>query len=275
MSFNLRHSASFINMLAGPIQSRHLIYQMTKREVIGRYRGSIFGLAWSFFNPLIMLAVYTIVFSVVFNARWSAGSDSKSEFALALFVGLIIHNVIAESLIKSPSLLIENMSYVKKVVFPIETLSWVVIGGTLFHSLISLGVWTVFYLYVHQTIQWTIIFLPLIFIPLILFSMGISWMLASAGVYIKDIKQMTSVFATFLLFMSPIFYPASRLPESFQTIIYLNPLTFIIEQARDVLLWGNLPNWTGLIISFVVSLLVAWSGFYFFQLTRKWFADYI
>jgi len=273
MNPNAKHSASPLEMIASAWQHRDLIIQMTKREVIGRYRGSVLGIAWSFFNPLIMLAVYTLVFSTVFQAKWHTGSTSKTEFALVLFIGMIVHGVLAESLINSPSLMLRHVSYVKKVVFPLEILPWVTLGSTLFHTLISIVVWSLFYMLVNVSFQWTAIFVPLVFLPLILFSLGISWMLASLGVYIRDIAQMTGVLTTILLFMSPVFYPASRLPEPYQTIIYLNPLTFVIEQARDVLMWGNMPNWTGLLIATVLSVLVAWLGFFWFQKTRKGFSD--
>lgn len=273
MNPNARHGCSPVVMLRNAVEHRHLIFQMTKREVVGRYRGSILGLAWSFFNPLIMLAVYTVVFSTVFQAKWGVGSESKTGFALVLFIGMIVHGVLAESMNNSPSLMLRNISYVKKVVFPLDILPWVVMGSTLFHSLVSVLVWLLFYLMVNQTLQWTAIFLPLVFIPLIFFSMGVSWMLASLGVYIRDIGQMTGMLTTVLLFMSPIFYPASRLPEPYQTIIYLNPLTFVIEQARDVLMWGNLPDWSGNTVALIVSFFVAWLGFVWFQKSRHGFAD--
>ncbi len=246
---------------------------MTKREVIGRYRGSMLGIAWSFFNPLIMLAVYTVVFSTVFQAKWGVGSESKIEFSLVLFIGMIVHGILAESMNNSPSLMLRNISYVKKVVFPLEILPWVVMGSTLFHALISIIVWMFFYIIVNDVVQWTVVFVPLVFLPLVLFSVGVAWLLASLGVYIRDIAQMMGVLTTVLLFLSPIFYPASRLPEPYQTIIYLNPLTFIIEQARDVLMWGNMPNWFGMGVAYIVSLLVAWAGFAWFQKTRTGFAD--
>lgn len=273
MNPNARHKISVFEMLSSVYRHRNLIIQMTKREIIGRYRGSMFGIAWSFFNPLIMLAVYTIVFSTVFQAKWGVGSDSKTEFALVLFVGMIVHGVLAESMNNSPSLILRNVSYVKKVVFPLETLPWVVMGSTLFHAFISLVVWVLFYAVVNHSMQWTVVFLPLVLFPLIFFSLGVSWMLASLGVYIRDIGQMTGILTTILLFMSPIFYPASRLPEPYQTIIYINPLTFVIEQARDVLMWGNMPNFTGMVIAYLIGLLVAWIGFAWFQKTRQGFAD--
>ena len=220
-----------------------------------------------------MLAVYTIVFSTVFAAKWGTSTGSKTEFALVLFVGMIVHSVLAESMLNSPSLMLRNASYVKKVVFPLEILPIVIAGSTLFHAFISIVVWVLFYVVVNHTIHWTVVFLPVVFFPLALFSLGVSWMLASLGVYIRDIGQITGVAVTILLFMSPIFYPASRLPEPFRTVIYLNPLTFIIEEARDILMWGHAPQWDKMLIAYIVSSLVAWVGFAWFQKTRQGFAD--
>lgn len=255
--------------------NRQLIWQMTKREIIGRYRGSVLGLTWSFFHPLIMLAVYSFVFSVVFQARWNTGGGSKAEFALALFVGMIVHGLMAECVNRAPGTILSNQSYVKKVVFPLEILPWISMGAALFHIAVSLSVWAVFYLFINHTLHWTVLFAPLIFMPLILLTMGISWFLASTGVYLRDIGQITGVITTVLLFMSPVFYPASRLPEPYRTLLFLNPLTFVIEQMRDVLMWGKLPNFTGLLIALFVGSLVAWLGFVWFQKTRRGFADVI
>lgn len=255
------------------IKYRNLTLQLVKREVVGRYKGSLFGLAWSFFNPLIMLALYTIVFNTIFQSRWSTGSQSKTEFALVLFIGMIIHGVIAETLGRTPSLILYNVSYVKKIVFPLEILPWVMMGSTLFHAIVSLCVWVLFYLLANQSIQWTIVFLPLLIFPLVMFSMGLAWMLSSLGVYLRDVAQITAVISSILLFVSPVFYPVSRIPERFLTLFYLNPLTFIIEQARDVMMWGKMPNFHGIGILLITSLCAAWIGFIWFQKTRKGFAD--
>ncbi|WP_417385718.1 ABC transporter permease [Gimesia sp.] len=260
-------------MLQSLIVNRRLIYQMAKREVIGKYRGSILGLAWSFFNPLIMLVVYTFVFSVVFKARWGVGSNSKTEFALALFIGMFIHGLLAECVNKAPGLIVGNVSYVKKVVFPLEILSWIALVATLFHTLVSLLVWAIFFVIVNHTFHWTAIFLPFLFIPLILFTMGITWFLASFGVYLRDVGQITGVFLMVLMFMSPVFYPTSIFPEKYQPILYANPLTFIIEQSRDILMWGKLPHWGGIFILTFLGSVVAWLGFAWFQKTRRGFAD--
>ncbi|WP_336275055.1 ABC transporter permease [Vreelandella indica] len=253
---------------------RELIARLIKRDVLGRYKGSLLGLAWSFVTPIIMLVIYTFVFTVVFNARWGVeGEESKGVFALQLFAGLIVHGLLAEVLTRSPSLILINTNYVKKVVFPLEILPLIPLGSALFHAAISSLVLILAQLVVLGSIPWTFWMLPLVLLPLIVLTMGISWLLASLGVFLRDIGQTMGLIATMLLFLSPIFYPISALPESFHGVIHANPLTFIIEQARVVLLEGRLPDIGGLIKYLAVSLGVAWLGFAWFQKTRKGFAD--
>ena len=246
---------------------------MTQREVVGRYRGSVLGLFWSFFNPVLMLVVYTFVFSVVFKARWHAGSDSKTEFAIVLFVGLIVHGLFAECANRAPGLILGNVNYVKKVVFPLEILPWMIMGSALFHAGVSTAVLLCFYALVNVSLQWTAIFLPLILAPFILFTMGFAWFLSSIGVFLRDVGQTIGIITTVLLFLSPVFYSVTVLPESYRMYLYFNPLTFIIEQARNVLIWGKMPDWNGLAIYSVVGLATAWLCFAWFQKIRKGFAD--
>lgn len=253
---------------------RELIARLIKRDVLGRYKGSLLGLAWSFVTPIIMLFIYTFVFTVVFNARWGVeGEESKGVFALQLFAGLIVHGLLAEVLTRSPGLILINTNYVKKVVFPLEILPLIPLGSALFHAAISSLVLILAQLVVLGSIPWTFWMLPLVLLPLIVLTMGISWLLASLGVFLRDIGQTMGLIATMLLFLSPIFYPISALPESFHGVIHANPLTFIIEQARIVLLEGRLPDIGGLFKYLAVSLGVAWLGFAWFQKTRKGFAD--
>lgn len=254
--------------------NHQLIWQMSKREVLGRYRGSMMGLAWSFFNPIFMLAVYTFVFSVVFKARWGVDTSAgQGSFAVILFAGLIVHGLLAECLNRSPSLILSNVNYVKKVVFPLEILPWVVLVSALFHTSISVLVLLVAELVLMHSVPWTILLLPIVWLPFVIGIMGVCWFLASLGVYLRDVAQITGLVTTVLLFMSPVFYPLSALPEKFQVWLLLNPLTFVIEQTRQVVVWGNLPNWNGLLIYTVFACIVAWLGFAWFQKTRGGFAD--
>jgi lipopolysaccharide transport system permease protein len=266
-------STSPKEMIASLWRNRSLAKALIQREVVGRYRGSFMGILWSFFNPVFMLVIYTFVFSVVFKARWNAGSDSKTEFALVLFAGLIVFNLFAECFNRAPGLILANVNYVKKVVFPLEILPWVALGSAMFHALISLGVWLIAYLILFGVPHITVLLLPLVILPLLLFIMGLTWGLASLGVYLRDVSQFIGVFTTVLMFLSPIFYPASALPEEYRHLLLLNPLTPAIEQARDVLFWGKVPDMTMLFVSLLLAALVAWLGFAWFQKTRKGFAD--
>ncbi len=246
-----------------------LVFQLAKRDIAGRYRGSLLGLAWSFVNPLLMLAVYTFVFGMVFRGQ---GSD-RTGFALSLFAGLIIFNLFSECITRSPMLIVTNPSYVKKVVFPLELLPWVSLGSALFHAAASLLVLLLFLLISGRGIHATVLLTPLIIMPLIPVILGASWILSSIGVYIRDIGNLVGMGMTVLMFLSPIFYPASALPEKVRPWLFLNPLGLIIEQTRNVLLSGVLPDWKSLVIYLAVALPFAWVGRVWFNKTRKGFAD--
>ena len=266
-------SASPREMAASLWRNRNLINASVKREVLGRYRGSALGILWSFFNPLFMLAVYTIVFSVVFKARWGGGSDSKAEFALVLFAGLMMFNLFAECINRAPGLILSNVNYVKKVVYPLEVLPAITLLSAMFHALISLCVWLLAYCLFFGVPHATVLLLPFIIFPFVMFIMGLSWILASLGVYLRDVSQIIGVITSVLMFMSPIFYPASALPENYRHLIYLNPLTPVIEMTRDVLYWAQIPNLQLLVIYWLATSFIAWIGFAWFQKTRKGFAD--
>lgn len=256
-------------------RNRQLIVQMTKREVVGRYKGSAMGLVWSLFNPLFMLVIYTFVFSEIFKSRWGGvgGDDSKTQFAVVLFVGMIVLSLFSEVVNRAPGLILSNVNYVKKVVFPLEILPVVSTGAALFHSLISLGVLLAAFVIFNGYLYWTVVLIPVILIPLVIVTLGLAWMLASLGVFLRDVSQTIVIFTTVLTFISPVFYPVTAVPEEFRPWLMANPLTFIIEQAREVLIWGHLPDGWGLGIYTLAASLVAWAGYFLFQKTRKGFAD--
>jgi lipopolysaccharide transport system permease protein len=266
-------SSSPLAMLSSFWTNRSLIAQMVRREVIGRYRGSTMGIAWSFFHPVLMLTVYTFVFSVIFKTRWSAESTSKTEFALLLFAGLIVFNLFAECANRAPTLILSNINYVKKVVFPLEILPWVALGSALFHALISLGVWTLAYTIFFGIPHATTLLMAVVILPLLLFIAGLTWALAALGVYLRDVSQFIGIVTTVLMFLSPIFYPASAIPEKYRVLLNLNPLTSAVEQTRDVLFWGKVPDPLVFLAYLAGATLVAWLGFIWFQKTRKGFAD--
>ncbi|WP_246009095.1 ABC transporter permease [Vreelandella nanhaiensis] len=274
---NALPNTSVLQFFKSVIKNRHLVNQMTKRDVVGRYRGSFIGIGWSFLHPLLMLAVFTFVFSAVFQMRWgvpiNGQEEGKGVFAIVLFIGLIIHSFLAEILTRSPSLIVSNTNYVKKVIFPLEIMPWVSVLSALIHASISIIVWLFAYLLLIGIPGWQVVFLPLVMIPLITLALGVAYLLASLGVFMRDIGQTMGVISSVLLFLSPVFFPLERLPEQFQTYFLLNPLTFMIQQAREVLIWKSLPDFYGLIIYMLVASLVFLLGFTWFQKTRKGFAD--
>jgi lipopolysaccharide transport system permease protein len=219
--------------------------------------------------------VYTFVFSEIFKSRWggAGGDDSKTQFAVVLFVGMIVLSFFSEVLNRAPGLILSNVNFVKKVIFPIEILPVIAMGAALFHSLISLGVLLAAYVLFNGYLHWTVIFTPLVLLPLVILTTGFAWMLASLGLYLRDVGQTIGTITTLLMFLSPVFYPVTAVPERFRQFILANPLTFIIEQAREVLIWGHQPDWIGLSTYTLVAVFIAWVGYAWFQKTRKGFAD--
>ena len=273
MDIHQKHPFCPADMLRSLWRNRALLYRFIVREVVGRYRGSFFGLAWSFFHPLLMLAIYTIVFSMVFEAKWSEQSQSPVGFSLVLFVGMILHGFFSECIVRSPTVVLTNVNYVKKVVFPLEILPPAALGSALFHAAISFGVLLGMFVALHGLPPPTLVAAPILMIPLVLVAVGASWFLASLGVYVRDVGQIASVLATVLLFLSPVFYSASAVPAPMRWIMRINPLAITIGQMRDSVLWGRWPDLSTLAIYFLLSLLFAWLGFAWFQKTRTGFAD--
>jgi lipopolysaccharide transport system permease protein len=234
------------------------------------------GILWSFVNPVLMLAVYTFVFSVVFKARWTEGGDqSQIGFAVTLFAGLIVFGIFSECVNRAPQLIVSQPNYVKKVVFPLEILPWVSLLAALFHAAISLVILIALLLMTEHRIHLSAILLPVILLPLVLGTMGLGWFLSSLGVFLRDIGQIVGVATTALLFLTPIFFPVSALPPRLQVLSKLNPLALPIEQARDALIFGRPLEWTAYGLSLVVSLVVLYLGYWWFEKTRRGFADVI
>lgn len=255
-----------------------LLLSLMRREIAGRYRGSALGMLWSLLTPLFMLAVYTLVFGVVLKARWTApgqagAEHSTAEFAVILFAGLLVFQFFSEVLIGAPGLIVSNRNYVKKIVFPIHILPVVVTGAALFHTAVSLLVLLAFAWFVFGGIAWTIALAPAVFTPLVVLTLGLAWALAAIGVYFRDICQILPPLLTAMMFLSPIFFPRTAMPEGLQPYLLLNPLSIPVEAFRDVTLFGVMPNWTALGYYSLVALIVAWLGGWFFRLTSRGFAD--
>lgn len=268
---DLRHSPSAV--VASLWENRRLVWQLTKRDVVGRYRGSLLGLAWSLFHPLLMLSIYTLVFGYIFHARWGSEVSNTADFAIVLFAGMIVFGIFSEAVTRAPGLLVAHTNYVKKVVFPLECLPWVPLGAALFHAAASLFVLLIANVIFRASLPWTTALLPLVLAPVLLLSIGLAWLLASLGVYVRDVGQAVGVLTTVLLFLSPVFYPGTALPESVRGILLLNPLAIVIEQTRTVLIGGEPPSWAALAWCYVVTLSIACLGLLWFDRTRAGFAD--
>ena len=266
-------SSNPLSLLKSVTSHRELLMALTKRLVIGRYKGSVFGLFWSFANPIFMLAIYTFVFSFIFKGKWDVAMEAQGSFAMILFMGLIIFNFFSECLTTSASLILSNANYVKKVVFPLEILPWVNLGNAFFHFSVSLFTWLIGSLLVFQSISIYLLLIPVILLPFIILILGLSMLVSALGVFVRDIGQFVGLLVTAMMFLTPIFYPMSRVPEEYRMAILLNPLTIPVMEMRNVLIFDRLPDWQLLSIYSVVSVIVCSVCFILFQKMRRGFAD--
>lgn len=251
---------------------RHVFWELTKRDVAGRYSGSFLGLLWSFFNPLLMLAVYTLSFRVFLGMRWP-NATSGADFSLMIFCGMIVHSMMAECLTRGPGVIVSQSNLVKRVVFPLAILPCVMVASTLFNALLTLLVLLIFVLVTQHGIHPTVLYLPLLYAPYVLLLCGVSWLMASLGVFVRDVSQVAGVLTSLLMFLSPVFYPASNLHEPYRGWMALNPLTLMIEQTRQLVLFGRTPDWKALAVYSLVATAVMLFGYVWFQRTRDGFAD--
>lgn len=271
----MRVTAMHDNMFKGLFLHRALLWALIKRDFIGRYKGSVMGVAWSLFNPLLMLAIYTVVFSVAFKARWGSGDESKGAFAIVLFSGMIVHSFFAECLNRAPSIILSHANYVKKVVFPLEILPWMALVSALLHFLVSFLVLLIFCVLAGMPIRAGVVLTPILILPLVLVTIGLSWMFAALGVYLRDLSQLVNVLTTVAMFLAPVFYPIENLPPTYQSLILWNPITLPIGQLRDAMLWGKPLQWGAWVISLAIGAVTSYLGYWWFQKSRRGFADVI
>jgi len=272
----VHHFLNPVRIVRHLLRHRQLIYQLTRREVAIRYRGSFLGIAWALIQPFMMLYVYTFVFSVIFQARWGvSGGESRVDFAMALFIGMISFSVFAEVANTAPLLILNNVNYVKKVVFPLEILIVVRLLSTLINALFALLVLACGILAFYHSFHWTVVLLPVVWLPLICLTLGCGYFLASFGVFIRDLGAAVNILTTMLFFLTPIFYPISAVPEQFRIFSRLNPLAAIVEDARRVVLWGITPEWPFWGIGLAAAVLVWILGFVWFVKSKRAFADVV
>ncbi|HVJ62600.1 MAG TPA: ABC transporter permease [Tahibacter sp.] len=252
---------------------RSLTWELAKRDVLGRYRGASFGLLWSVLSPFLMLIVYTVAFGTILKSRWPQQVEGGVDFALILFVGLIVHGFFAECLSRAPNLVVGNPSYVKRVVFPLEILPWPMLLSAFFHAAMNFVVYALLHVVRFGSPPWTIVLAPVVLLPLALVGAGLGWLLSALGVYLRDIGQITGVVAAAMLFLSSALVPVETLTPAQRFVFELNPLTFIIDQTRDVALWGRQPDWSGLGLYTIGALAFCYVAYTVFRATRSGFAD--
>lgn len=256
-----------------PVRHTYLIWQMAKREILGRYKGSVLGLGWSLLYPLLLLATYTFVFRLIFKARWPGVDDHPGNFALNIFAGLVLFTLFSEVVGRAPRAVVDQPNLVKRVIFPLEVLPWVGVAGAVFHAALSLAVLLGGVLLMQGALTPSALATPLIMLSMLPMLLCMGWLLAGFGVFLRDIGQMVAPVLNVMMFLTPILYPASALPLRIQPWLVVNPLTLPIESLRSALLLGQWPAWGSLLLySLVWTVLAALAAFGFWRL-RPSFAD--
>ena len=257
-----------------PLRFRSLFRQFLRREILGRYRGSMLGITWAFITPLLMLGVYTFVFVGVFKARWPGAEESGGlAFALRLFAGLMVFNLFSEVVGRAPTLIVEQPNLVKKVAFPLELLPFITLGSALFHFFLSTVILLTGVVVFDHQLPVTILLLPLVILPLLPLLLGLGWLLAALGVFVRDIGPIVGLSVSLLMFLSPVFYSSSSLSPRWQFWMGLNPLTPVIENLRLVVFSGAMPNWGDWCLALGAACVMAVFGAWIFRMTRDGFAD--
>ena len=256
---------------------RELLWQLTLRNIELRHKGSHLGLIWSFLSPLLMLALYVLVFGYIFGGSFGViHGETRVDYALGIFIGLTIFHLLAETLALSPSLIVGNPNFVKKVVFPLEILPAANVGAALFHMLISLGLVLASLVLCGRGAGWDLLLLPAILLPVVLLCAGCAWLFSALGVFFRDIAQIMQFLTMALMFSSAVFYPSAKIitgaPAAW-TVLRFNPILLAIELARDAALWSRPMNYHHLAYLYAAGLTACYLGYAAFRKMKPAFAD--
>ena len=255
-----------------------LLKRLTRRELEARYKGSALGLGWAALLPLVMIGIYSFVFGNIMRSRWiepANGADGIYSFAMLMFAGFILFGIFAEAIGRGPGLMLENPSYIKKVVFPLDLMPWVVVTTAFVSAVIAFAVFLILFLMLYGLPPVTILLLPLVTLPVVLITLGLTYFLASFGVFLRDLRQFVPLITTALLFLSPVFYPLDAVPEQFKGVIALNPMTIAVVEARQVIFWGQIPDPLEWSLYTLAGFVLASLGHAWFSRTKKGFADVV
>ena len=257
------------------LRNGQLYRRVLVRDIQSLFRGSALGLAWIVVIPLVLVAIYTFVFGMVLSSAWSERTHTRLEVPLLFFTGLTVFGFFMEVVGRSPNFIRENGVYVKKIVFPLEILPWVLIGTALFKFAINFALLLAFLAIFTGGLPARALLLPLVLVPFLLMTAGLSWFLAAVGTYVRDLPHAIQALAPIIMFVSPIFYAVEQVPEPFRGLYYANPLTFVLESVRGLLFFDTTPSATGLLAFAAASLFVFSAGYAFFQRARPGFADVV
>lgn len=256
------------------LRHQFLLRQLVRKNVATAYQGSLVGVSWILLRPLLTLAIYGFCFGVVFQGRFFRQTTGGSlEFAMVLFVGLTIFSLLSEMLTVAPSLVAGNANFVKRVVFPLDLLVPAQLGAALVQLTMSAVVFLAGRAFLDPALGWPALSVPLLIVPYLMLTLGLAWFLASLGVFVRDLQQVVPLGITGLMFLSPLFYPVSAVPPYLRATIYLNPVTFIVDSARNALFRNEWPDPIGFLVYFLVAALVMWLGWAWFEKTKRGFAD--
>ena len=268
-----------LRMVSGLWTRRELIGQFTRRNIELRHRGSRLGAFWALLTPLSMLGLYYVVFGVIYETKFNVlPNETGFDVLLAMFLGLSLFHAFSETLSWAPGLITTNPNFVKKVVFPLEVLPVAQIGAATFHLVVSLGLVLIGSIFGTAGLSWQVLWLPVLVLPLLLLSLGIAWLLAAAGVFLRDIGQLSAFVVTMLLFASAVMFPATMIAqrsEKLWAVLRLNPLLQIVDLARNVVLWHQPMPLEWLAYVYACALVVFAGGAMFFALLRRSFAEVI
>ncbi len=251
-----------------------LIFSFAKRELLGRYKGSVLGIAWAVLTPVVMIAIFTFIFAGIFGARFSSNS-SHWDYALYLFCGLLPWSMFQESLQQSANTIVVNSNLVKRVVFPLEALPAAQVLAALGNQMFATIALLIASIIIRQRLELTALWLPVLLIPQLLFALGASWLIASLGVFLRDITQGITLLLMAWMYLTPIIYPESIVPDRFRAIMNLNPFTALVRSYRRIFLEGAPPDWPGLAYFAAFALVIFIFGYWWFARTRKSFADVV
>jgi lipopolysaccharide transport system permease protein len=253
-------------------QRRELIITLTWRDFKARFLGTFGGIFWAVIQPLLMMAIYTLVFSYFLGVKFG-NTDSPFTFAVYLLCGMLPWTAFSEAFGASTGVVRSNTNLVKRVVFPLEVLPFNLVLVSAIQQVIGLLLLIPLSWIVSGKLYATILFLPLILIPQLLVSSGIIWLWASLSVFLPDLRNFTVLLTTVLTFLTPIFYPLDVVPERFRFILYLNPFTYLVTMYRQVFMDGVIPGLAGFVKLTLVCLAVFVFGYFWFMRTKKGFAD--